>query len=252
MKSRDIKSALRSMPAPTVDAGHVASTIALCRAGYCARRPLRPLAVRELIGRQLRFTALPVWLLQGALLSVICLVMGVSRTVDGAALPIPACASLSAELAALTALPFYGRARRYGMGEVEAAARVSRTRLALSRMAAVGVGDVVCVSAAALLCGGGWLDVLVLVAVPFLLTSAAALAVSLLAERDSSPFIAVGLSAALAALYWTLAQRFAQGLLRVSPYAALTVCAAAVLALVWGYRFSTSEKHIEKELGYET
>lgn len=251
MKSRDIKSALRSMPAPAVDAGHVASTLALCRAGYCARRPLRPLTVRELIGRQLRFTALPVWLLQGALLSVICLVMGVSRTVDGAALPIPACASLSAELAALTALPFYGRARRYGMSEVEAAARVSRTRLALSRMAAVGVGDVVCVSAAALFCGG-WLDVLVLVAVPFLLTSAAALAVSLLAERDSSPFIAVGLSAALAALYWTLAQRFAQGLLRVSPSAALAVCAAAVLALAWEYRFSTSEKHIEKELGYGT
>ena len=115
----------------------------------------------ELIRRQLRFTALPVWGLQAALLAAICCVFGAARPADEL---IPASASLAAVLAAMTLLPFHGRARRYGMEEIEAAARLSSEKLALARLGAVGAGDAVCCASAALMSGGGWYVTLVFVA----------------------------------------------------------------------------------------
>ena len=84
------------------------------------------------------------------MLALICLVLGAAAPDEDL---IPACASIAAEMAALTLLPFYNRASRYGMHEVESAARFNSAHIMLARLVAVGIGDAVCVSAIALLSG---------------------------------------------------------------------------------------------------
>ena len=164
---------------------------------------------------------------------------------------VPACASISAELAALTLLPFCNRASRFGMREVEAAARFTTPRLMLARLVAVGMGDAVCVSVIALLSGGAAYEVLVLVVMPFLLTCALSLAV-LEHAGESAVAVSAALGAVLAAAYWILAGNYTKGLLRISPAVAAMICLAALAALGAECRAMLSEKKLEKELGYES
>ena len=247
MKTVDIKLQIRALEAPEPDAARVDETLTLCRREYARRRRLRRVGAWELIRRQLRFTALPVWGLQAALLAAICCVFGAARPKEEL---IPASASLAAVLAALTLLPFHGRARRCGMEEVEAASRLSRAMLALARLGAVGAGDAVCCAAAALMSGGGWYVTLVFVATPFLLTSAASLAVL---EH-------AGESAAAVSPRWAPCSPRRTGYspgttLRgccASPPVAAIICLAALAALACECRAMLSEKKLEKELGYES
>ena len=187
-------------------------------------------------------------LLQGVVLALICTVLGVAAPDEAL---IPACASIAAELAALTLLPFCNRAARYGMREIEAAARFNSAHIMLARLVAVGIGDAVCISAIALLLGGAAYEVLVFVATPFLLTAALSLAV-LEHAGESAVMIAAGMGAVLAAAYWMLAERFTKGLLHISPLLAATICLAALAALMCECRAMLSEKKLEKELGYES
>ena len=167
MKTLELKSALRT--AASGNAAAPEELLSLCRREYCSHPRPRRAGRRALVRSQMRFTALPVWALQGALLIFICLVLSAAAPNEDL---VPACASISAELAALTLLPFCNRAARFGMREVEAAARFNTPRLMLARLVAVGMGDAVCVSAIALLSGGAAYEVLVLVVMPFLLTCA--------------------------------------------------------------------------------
>ena len=247
MKTVDIIYKLRALEAPEPDEARVGETLARCRMEYARRRRLRRVGTWELIRRQLRFTALPVWSLQGALLILICAVLGSVRTRE---LILPG-ACLAAELAALTLLPFCGRARRYGMEEIETAARLSRAKLTLARLGAIGAGDAVCVAAAALISGGGWYEVLAFVVTPFLLTSAVSLAALGHAGRESGVYIAAALGALLAVCCMTAAARWELGLLRLSPALAALICVTAAAALVAEIRGTFSEKRLEKRLGYE-
>ncbi len=245
MKSVDIISTLRSLPAPEPDAGRMRRTLRLCRAEYRARRPLRRVGAWELMRRQLRFTILPVWALQGALLLFICLALGAARPAEEL---IPASASLAAELAALTALPFHSRARRYGMEEVEAAARLSRAKLTLARLGAAAVGDAVCVAAAALLSGGGWYVTLVFVATPFLLTTAVSLAAL---SRAGGVYSAICLGALMALGYYAAAASWSFDMLRISPLLAAGICLAAIAAIAVEMYAEIRGNGMEKRLGYE-
>lgn len=246
MKTREIKAVLNA--AGPVRADAPAKLLALCREEYKSRSRVSRAGKWELVRAQLRFTALPVWALQGALLVFICLMFGAaSPSMD----IVPACASIAAELSALTLLPFCNRAARYGMREIEAAARFNSSRLMLARLVAVGIGDAVCVSATALLLGGAAYEVLILVVTPFLLTAALSLTV-LEHAGESAATMAAGLGAVLAAAYWMLAERFTKGLLRISPAVAAIICLAALAALGAECRAMLSEKKLEKELGYES
>ena len=248
MKTVDIKLQIRALEAPEPDAVRVDETLTLCRREYARRRRLRRVGAWELIRRQLRFTALPVWGLQAALLAAICCVFGAARPKEEL---IPASASLAAVLAALTLLPFHGRARRCGMEEVEAASRLSRAKLALARLGAVGAGDAVCCAAAALMSGGGWYVTLVFVATPFLLTSAVSLAALGHSGRESGVYIAAGLGAIIAIGFYAAAARFGHGLIDISPLLAAGLCLAALAALALELYLEIRGNSLEKRLGYE-
>ena len=248
MKTVDIKNEIRALDSPEPDAERLSGTLGLCRREYARRRRLRRVGAWELIRRQLRFTALPVWGLQAALLAAICCVFGAARPKEEL---IPASASLAAVLAAMTLLPFHGRARRYGMEEVEAASRLSRTKLSLARLGAVGAGDAVCCAAAALMSGGGWYVTLVFVATPFLLTSAVSLAALGHAGRESGVCIAAGLGAIIAVGFYAAAARFGYGLTVISPLLAAGLCLAALAALALELYLEIYGIGLEKRLGYE-
>ena len=246
MTTREVKAALRA-------AGQYGGSVPdglleRCRREYSLRPVRRRAGKWEFVRSQLRFIAMPVWLLQGVVLALICTVLGVAAPDEAL---IPACASIAAELAALTLLPFCNRAARYGMREIEAAARFNSAHIMLARLVAVGIGDAVCISAIALLLGGAAYEVLVFVATPFLLTAALSLAV-LEHAGESAVMIAAGMGAVLAAAYWMLAERFTKGLLHISPLLAATICLAALAALMCECRAMLSEKKLEKELGYES
>ena len=247
MKTVDIINGLRALEAPEPDEARVGETLARCRMEYARRRRLRRVGAWELIRRQLRFTALPVWSLQGVLLILICAVLGSVRTRE---LILPG-ACLAAELAALTLLPFCGRARRYGMEEIETAARLSRAKLTLARLGAIGAGDAVCVAAAALISGGGWYVTLVFVATPFLLTSAVSLAALGHAGRESGVYIAAGLGGLSAIVFYAAAARFGYGLTVISPLLAAGLCLAALAALALEVYLEIRGNSLEKRLGYE-
>ena len=246
MKTLELKSALRT--AASGNAAAPEELLSLCRREYCSHPRPRRAGRRALVRSQMRFTALPVWALQGALLIFICLVLSAAAPNEDL---VPACASISAELAALTLLPFCNRAARFGMREVEAAARFNSSRLMLARLVAVGMGDAVCVSVIALLSGGAAYEVLVLVVMPFLLTCALSLAV-LEHAGESAAAVSAALGAVLAAAYWILAGNYTKGLLRISPAVAAMICTAALAALGAECRAMLSEKKLEKELGYES
>lgn len=246
MKTSEIKAALSAVKHP--DEAAPEELLALCRAEYGSRPHRRRAGRWELVRSQLRFIALPVWALQGALLILICLVLGAAAPDEEL---IPACASIAAELAALTLLPFHNRAARHGMREIEAAARFNSAHIMLARLVAVGIGDAVCISAIALLSGGAAGEVLILVVMPFLLTGALSLAV-LEHAGESAVLVSAGMGAVLAAAYWMLAERFTKGLLSLSPPVAAIICLAALAALCCECRAMLSEKKLEKELGYES
>ena len=216
MKPREIKALLRATPA--ADAPGVDEAVRRCRAVYARRRKLRRLGAAEIIVGQLRFVALPVWLVQGALLVVICLALGRA----GGGRHALAMSALTAVLVALTILPFYGRSERHGMREIEAATRVSRVKLLLAKLAAVGVGDAVCLGAAALLTlrnAPG--TALVFVVLPFALASAGSLFA--LNHLPGGAFAATGFAMALVSVYWAMAERLS----RLPAAAALAACALA-------------------------
>ena len=246
MKTSEIKSALSAIKHP--DEAAPEALLALCRREYKSRPRVRRAGRWELVRSQLRFIALPVWALQGAVLALICLVLGAAAPDEDL---IPACASIAAEMAALTLLPFYNRASRHGMREIEAAARFNSAHIMLARLVAVGIGDAVCVSAIALLSGGAANEVLILVVTPFLLTGALSLAV-LEHAGEAAVLLSAGMGAVLAVLYWTFAMRFTEGLLSLSPLVAAIICLAALAMLACECRAMLSESKLEKELGYES
>ena len=226
MKTREIKALLRSVPAGSCEG--LEQVLPLCREAYGKRRRLRRLRTSETVLRQLRFVALPVWLVQGAVLLAVSLMLGGLSGAERSASLVPGCSAASAVLVALTLLPFHGRGKRYRMDEVEAATRVSGAKLLLARFAAVGVGDAVCLSVIALLtlkAAPG--TALTLIALPFALTGAVSLAALNHLPDNSGALAAAGFGLALSALYWSMADR----LVRLSLGAALAICLLSLAVL---------------------
>ena len=245
MNTREVKAAFG--PAGQVSAAAPDKLLERCREEYNSRPHRRRAGKWELVRSQLRFIALPVWALQGAVLALICLVLGAAAPDE----PYPRMCEHCGRNGRLTLLPFYNRAARYGMREIESAARFNSAHIMLARLVAVGIGDAVCVSAIALLSGGAANEVLILVVTPFLLTGALSLAV-LEHAGEAAVLLSAGMGAVLAVLYWTFAMRFTDGLLSLSPLVAAIICLAALAVLACECRAMLSESKLEKELGYES
>lgn len=188
---------------------HLEETIRLSRKAYAARRKMRRLGAAELVMGQLRFVARPVWLLQGILLICICVLVSLNR---GAA-------SLCAVLVAMTALPFCGRSRKYKMQEIEATARLSRARQLLARLAAIALGDLVCLLVLSLISAAPMEVIL-----PFLLATVGSLLV-----LDCELFDPTGLCIGIGVIYSAPATRAL--LAELSTGTELGCCIALTIAL---------------------
>lgn len=183
------------------------ATISRCQAAYQSRRRRKSLGSLELIAGQLRFIAAPVWALQMALLLCISLLLwGLSA--ENALFHLPAFLRLASILVAMTMLPFYGRARRYRMAEIERAARLSRGKLILAKLSAVGVGDAVCLTVLTLSSAGKIPEtantLLSCILLPFLLACTGLLLIVNHTKEERSLLVAAAFGVALAAAGWML------------------------------------------------
>lgn len=182
-------------------------TICRCKSAYRSRRQRESFGSLELIAGQLRFIAAPIWALQMALLLCISLLLW-GLPAEDALLHLPACLRLAAILIAMTMLPFYGRARRYRMAEIECSARLSREKLILAKLAAVGFGDLTCLAGLTLGSAGKITEVLnttvSCVVLPFLLTCTGLLLILNHAKEDHALIAATSFGMALAVAYWML------------------------------------------------
>lgn len=183
------------------------ATICRCQCAYRSRRRREGPGSLELIAGQLRFIAAPIWALQMAMLLCISLLLwGLSA--EDALLRLPVSLRLASILIAMTMLPFYGRARRFRMAEIERSASRSRRKLLLAKLAAVGVGDLTCLTGLTLLSAGKITEVLNTVVscivLPFLLTCTGLLLILNHAREDHALLAATSLGMALAAAFWLL------------------------------------------------
>lgn len=183
------------------------AAICRCQSAYRARRQRESLGSLELIAGQLRFIAAPIWALQMALLLCIVLLLWWLPAED-APLRLPTFLRLASILTAMTMLPFYGRAKRYRMAEIEHSARLSRGRLILAKLAAVGAGDLTCLAGLTLLSAGRISEVLsttiACVVLPFLLACTGLLLILNHAKEDHALLAAASFGVALAAAYGML------------------------------------------------
>ncbi len=143
MTSREQKDALKRslhyMDVP-IRPSHLIETQSLAREGF--RPGKRKLSFWEFLGAQVRFIGWKIWLSQAVTLLFLC---GIFFLLWGRALGSPrtagmllCCCSL---LTFMTALPFLHRARRYGMCEVEMAARTSGLKQLGGKLMIIGIGD---------------------------------------------------------------------------------------------------------------
>ena len=130
---RRLKTELGSLPSPEPRPAHVDETAALCLKAYRARRRMSRLSVTGLIAGQLRFVAAPIWAAQAAAVLCMCLVLGLAMRSEDFAADAPALLGMFSVFVAMSALPFYGRSRKYKMRELESSTRLSSRRLLRSR-----------------------------------------------------------------------------------------------------------------------
>lgn len=129
------------------DAGRMAMTAEALHNAYQGK-------TRERIGfggfllRQVRFSGLKIWLLQGVLLCLLRMVLsftyGSLRAVNREKIPLLLC--YISVLIVMTAVPFLWRSLRYRMFETEIATRMSIGRLTGAWLLLAGLGDAVVLS----------------------------------------------------------------------------------------------------------
>ena len=222
---RALKKGLCALELPQPREACIRATVSHCQRAYQSRRRRKRLGSWELICGQIRFIAAPVWGVQMALFLCL-LIMMLSLPSEAAVTRLPFLLRFAAILIAMTVLPFYGRARRYRMAEIEHAARQSQGKLLLSKLAAVGTGDVACLTGLTLASVGkvqeAWGIILACAVLPFLLTATGLLLIFNHTKEDSALAAALSFGVALAAVFWMLPPgRYAPLLLDVTASAAL-------------------------------
>jgi hypothetical protein len=155
---------------------------------------------------------------------------------DSGAVYIPSLLCVYSGFIAMTALPFYGRSRKYAMRELESSTRISLSRLTLAKLSAVGVGDIVCLGVIILFIFGKVeapaRAMLLFVVLPFLLTCTGSLFILNRAKQSYSTSVTVGFGIGLSVLYWALAVKMPEALTQLSAGFGLLACALLILALL--------------------
>lgn len=242
--SRDFQQRLKSGLSTTAmsepSQAHLDETIRLSRLAYASRRKMRRISTLEMITSQIQFVARSVWILQGFVLLCLCVVMGASMASEQFANTLPAFVSVSAVFVSMTALPFYGRSRRYKMREVESTTRISHPRLMLAKLCVVGIGDVVCLAVITLFTFGKMTapaqTILMFILLPFLLSCTVSLFIRNCIKEEHGIYISAGLCIGIGVIYWTMATRLQPVLMKLSIGLSIAICMLLILALVFECR----------------
>lgn len=227
---QSLRKTLRDVELPQPREECLQATIYRCRGAYQSRRRRKSLGSLELIAGQLRFIAAPIWVLQMALLLCIALILWGLPAGD-AVFCLPTFLSLASILVAMTMLPFYGRARRYRMAEIERSARLSQGKLILAKLAAVGFGDMTCLASLMLGSAGKTPEVmhtiLSCIVLPFLLSCTGLLLILNHAKEDNALITATSFGIGLAAACWMLPT------MQDTPLPLDITACAVLLAMLW-------------------
>jgi hypothetical protein len=211
-------------------------TVTRCHAVYHARRKMRSIGSFEIIIRQLRFMAKPIWALQAAVILCMCFLLQMASGTEEASAHLSAVLSLASVFVAMTILPFYGRSRKYKMREIESAARLSHTKLMLAKLCTAGVGDVICLAVLSVFSFGKMTGnaetALAYIVAPFLLACSGILLILNHTKEDCGALAALGFGAGLAAACWLLPVRFGNPLARLGAGALGIACAVMLLILL--------------------
>lgn len=230
---RRLKTELGSLPSPEPRPAHVDETAALCLKAYRARRRMSRLSVTGLIAGQLRFVAAPIWAAQAAAVLCMCLVLGLAMRSEDFAADAPALLGMFSVFVAMSALPFYGRSRKYKMRELESSTKLSSRRLLLAKLSAVGAGDAACLTALSLTGGlaGAANAALGLVVLPFLLACTGMLLILEHSGEEHGLHAALGFGFGLAAALWIFRTELGELCAELGTAPAAAVCAALLAAL---------------------
>jgi len=234
--SKDLSRKLKINASPPIEltGAHIEETIMLAQRAYLGRRRMQHVSTFEMIVNQFRFIAPPVWLLQGAVLLCMSFLMRYAMASKQPTNSMLTLLSISSIFIAMTMLPFYGRSRKHKMREIESVTRVSLSRMILAKLCVIGIGDVICLSVVILITLGK-IDaptLLIYMAIPFLLTCAGSLSIMNRAKESYGIYISVGFGVGLSTIYWTLAMRTGDNLIRMSEGLAALVCVFLILILI--------------------
>lgn len=225
---------------------HLENTIQVARIIYDKRRKMRKICIMEMIVKQFRFIATPIYFLQGVVLLFLYIVISLARFSENFTSNLPALVSTSAILVSMTALPTYEKSKRYHMIEIESATRISYPQVILARICAIGIGDIICLTVLVLLTFEKMnfpaQSILAFVLMPFLFSGIGCLFIQNHMNNEYCNYISTGFSIAIGMLYWLAASKLQTFLLDVSTVFLAAVCGGLVLILGIECRKLTKQK----------
>lgn len=225
---------------------HLENTIRVGCIIYDKRRKMRKICTMEMIVKQFRFIAAPIYFLQGVILLFLYIVISLAMFSENFISNLPALVSASAILVSMTALPTYEKSRRYHMIEIESATRISYPQVILARICAIGIGDIICLTVLVLLAfekiNFPAQSILSFVLIPFLFCGAGCLFIQNHMNNEYSVYISAGFSLAIGILYWLTASKLQTFLLDISTGFTGAICGVLVLILGIECRKLTKQK----------
>ena len=234
-----LKNEIIKLPMPEINETHLEETVCLSQIAFNSRRRTAYFPLYELIYRQLRFIAKPIWVLQGIILLAMCQVI-TKAMMEQAMVSATAFLSLSAVFTAMTILPFYGRARKYKMREIESATRISNSKLTLAKLCVIGSGDVICLSVISILFAGRMAEpvnaILAFVMMPFLLVSVGTLFILNRVREDYGIYISIAFDLGIGMLYWPVAMENVDWIIPLSTATSSVACILLFLVLIFECR----------------
>lgn len=237
---------LKSYQAIELSRQHLEKTIQVSHIIYDKRRKMRKICTIEMIVKQFRFVAAPIYFLQGSVLLFLYLVISIAMHSEDFTRNLSALLSASAILVSMTALPAYGRSRQYHMIEIESTTRISCPQVILARICAIGIGDIICLTALVFLTFERMdfpaQSILTFVLMPFLFCGIGCLFIQNHISNEYSIYISTGFCIAAGITYWWIASKLQTFLLEVSIAFTGVVCGALILILGIECRKLTTQK----------
>lgn len=232
MTNKERRQLLSQKTPLVIDDAHISLTLMLAKNEAVSRRPYKRIGFFAFCLRQMGFFGWKTWLIQAVVCLLLCGGLHAVRLqgFGGLAYSIPFLLRVSAVIIVLTMLPTLYRSVRHGMLEVEVSSRAGYSRILLSHLALMGIGDILMLAGiltfAVLKMNVGLANALFCLLLPFLIMLSALM---LLLPRVPLRTLPYALSAIGILMFICIA---ALGAKPFQPSAYPTVCTLCVLAMV--------------------